>query len=502
MIKNENDNITEHKFLPNNFEEGAEWAQEQLGIALLSKWDCQNMTAQKYEDLIARIYKIYEANPWLTAMIKKGPSIKNASHTRAGTLSMLISEKRANASMSTKNLENSDCPFIVQEVRPGFFDKDLLGQMKEANDSVVKAVKDHLANPLKIPMSKFTVIRDNDSIEATKRITIVVSINHILGDGGTLYQVYNMLSFDKNPVALQRDRIPHAKELSEKTACVTKDGGDFLEGFFGAHMMPFLKKSIHRARVNYDGRYDSHNWMYKLNQAEIQKIKDQHSASDNCPFISTNDIITSWLFKFNKKADHVVVAADLRERLDSLKSCNRNGINGGAPYLAGNYIVAPFLRHDDLQSPENVRMALADVFDKKTNGEGYLEMPTGRQLMKYNTGMNTNWCKFYQSVKIPGMRLNMCCPHFDWKVEKYMGVIPCMEEGVIVFKMNDDDVGLFIMSGSGRITTEKLEASGILGEALMPMVQLWPEDLLAKRKNPPKMPFFNCFYPKIAKEDL
>merc|ERR1711990_1215022 len=107
-------------------------------------------------DLIARIYKIYEANPWLTAMIKKGPSIKNASHTRAGTLSMLISEKRANASMSTKNLENSDCPFIVQEVRPGFFDKDLLGQMKEANDSVVKAVKDHLANPLKVPMSKFT----------------------------------------------------------------------------------------------------------------------------------------------------------------------------------------------------------------------------------------------------------------------------------------------------------------------------------------------------------
>jgi len=129
-------------------------------------------------------------------------------------------------------------------------------------------------------------------------------------------------------------------------------------------------------------------------------------------------------------------------------------------------------------------------------------MPTGKQLMKYNTGMNTNWCKFYQSVKIPGMKLNMCCPNFDWKVEKYMGVIPCMEEGVIVFKMNDDDVGLFIMSGSGRITTEKLEASGILGEALMPMVQLWPEDLLAKRKNPPKMPFFNCFYPKIAKEDL
>jgi len=496
-IIDSDDNVTEVKFLPNNFEEGAQWASEQVGIALLSKWDCKGISTQNYQDLITRIYKIYEKNPWLTAMIKQDyPKVASDDHRAGGSLSMLISEKRADSSMETKNLKVGPCQFIYQEVRPDFFGKGMKEQMGEAEEFVVKAVKEHMVDPTKIPLSKFTVIRDSEEILSCTKIAIVVSINHIIGDGGTLYQVYNMLSLDKEPISLQMERIPYEDALKNETSFVCEDGKPFLDAFFGAHMMPFIRKSLHRARVNYDGRYDFLNWIYKLDQTEIKKIKDQHSNAD-VPFISTNDIIVSWLFNFNKKADNVVVAADLRERLTHLKSSNR-----GEEFLAGNYVITPTLRHDDIKTPAAVRIALKDIFEKKTNGSGHLKIPSGPELMKYNTGMSTNWCKFYKKVTIPGLKLEMCVPHQAIKLEKFMGVIPCCEEGVIVFQMNDNDIGLFIMAGSGRITTQRLEQSAIVGECVMPEVNLWPENLLAKRSNPPKLPFFKCFFPKGPKEDL
>ena len=55
-------------------------------------------------------------------------------------------------------------------------------------------VKIHLRNPEKVPLTKITVIRDSENLNSMKKIAVIVSISHILGDGATLYEVYNMLS--------------------------------------------------------------------------------------------------------------------------------------------------------------------------------------------------------------------------------------------------------------------------------------------------------------------
>ena len=437
------------------------------------------------------------------ASIKYSPKPKGEkrSHAAGGLLSMLISDNRK-TKFAEKNINDElVSKFICEKSDSEFFNKSMKDQMGDAEKFVVKAIKDHLADP-DLPLSKITIIQDGNSAGSSSKFAIIVSINHLLGDGGTLYQVYNMLSLDSEPQALQYERVPYEKQLSSETSFVCQDGSPFLDAFFGAHMMPFMKKSIHRARVNYDGRYDIYNWIYKLNQDEVKKIKDANNDPD-VAFVSTNDVIVSWLFNFNKKADYLVVAADLRERLSGLKKFERGG-EDSADFLAGNYVVTPTLRSKDVKTPAAVRKGFQDIFNKKTNGEGYLDIPTAKELMKYNTGMSTNWCKFYKSVKIPGLKLEMCLPHQPIKLEKFMGIYPCVEEGVIIFKMNDNDIGMLISAGSGRLTTEKIEKSGMVGEAVMTEVNLWPEELLEKRRNNgSKMPrFFNCFYPRVSKDEL
>ena len=495
--------LIEVKLLPNNFEEGVQWAQEQVGIALLSKWDKNGDF--DYQQLIDRIFNIFELNPWMHASIKCRPPPPNAgSHAAHGVLSMQIFKDRHAKFAEKKDIKDKlVSKFIREEVNSDFFNKSMKDQMDFAEKFVVKAIKDHLKDKENTPLSKITIIRNGSysSVNTATKFAIIVSINHLLGDGGTLYQVYNMLSADTQPQALQYKRVPYENQLKSETSFVCKDGSPFLEAFFGAHMMPFMKKSIHRARVNYDGRYDVLNWIYKINLSEVEKIKlkymDKNSPDyeASVPFISTNDVIVSWLFNFNKKADYVVVAADLRERLSGLKDSAR--------FLAGNYIITPTLRSKDIKNPVTVRKGLEALFNKTTNGNGYLDIPTDRELMKYNTGTSTNWVKFYKSVKIPGLKLEMCLPHQPIKLEKFMGVYPCVEESVIIFQMNDDELGMLISAGSGRLTTEKIERSGMVGEAIMNEVNLWPKKLLKQRmKNKSKMPAFNCFYPTVPKDEL
>ena len=251
--------------------------------------------------------------------------------------------------------------------------------------------------------------------------------------------------------------------MQSTTSFVGKNGKAWTDQFYEASMGPFIKKSLYRQWKNKDGYYDCRGWMYKVDQKEIEKIKNEYKLlAEPNKFISTNDILVHWMFSFNKKADWVIVAVDMRPRLESLKKSKS--------FLAGNYLACPALRPEDISSPENIRKAMNDIFAKKYNN-GYLDVPTGKQLMKYNSGTSTNWCKFYKEVELPGFKLEYCVPHFSTKFEKVSGVIPTMEETIIIFKMNSVDIGVNVLSASGRITSEMLDdktKSPVLGECIMP----------------------------------
>ena len=116
------------------------------------------------------------------------------------------------------------------------------------------------------------------------------------------------------------------------------------------------------------------DWRMTLDQMN-EKIKNEYKSvnPESNKFISTNDILVHWMFSFNKKADWVIVAVDMRPRLESLKKSKS--------FLAGNYLACPALRPEDISSPENIRTAMNDIFAKKYNN-GYLDLPTTKQLMK------------------------------------------------------------------------------------------------------------------------
>merc|ERR1712176_303004 len=114
--------------------------------------------------------------------------------------------------------------------------------------------------------------------------------------------------------------------------------------------------------------------------------------------------------------------------------------------LAGNYLGLIPLRNKDIQTPLDSRKRINYVFSK--DEPGYIEMPTLQEHRKYMFGMTTNWCSFYKPIKIEKLKLESVMPHIGMTMVRFFGLRMAFEDGIIIFKMNDEEIGCSIMSGS------------------------------------------------------
>ena len=441
------------------------FALEQGPVCLLNFFKCSHSgedettpawTLKKYNKLVLKLKSIVESNKWLMGSIDRTIDPK---HNRL----VLKTDPDPVDGHDFMDVEK----FVFEaKIDENIFDfsesakLDFTAKCKLLEPYKLKQAKDNLKDDkiLSNKLFSFVVFRDHENVESCNNIMIMMSVNHIIADGRTTYNLWEMVSEDVEVRALNRESKEYNEEMYKHTNLCLKDGKDPMKKLPTLAMLPWMIKSYKRT-----GQEKYRNKVYNLvfNKEEINKIKNKYkgtnpSSSARGEWVSTNDILTSWLFSKNPKADYVLFAIDVRQRL-----------KGFDLDLAGNYISIGMLRRNDHRKPTDVRNWINQNLTKKSSKikpQGVQgPLPTFNELKKYHGGVSTNWSTFYKSVRIDGLEHVFSTPwwgHGLWWIDdinmRVLGMNVSMEDNIIIYKRNDEEVAGYIWTGSGQIDEEEL----------------------------------------------
>merc|ERR1712183_157420 len=180
--------------------------------------------------------------------------------------------------------------------------------------------------------------------------------------------------------------------------------------------------------------------MYKMKMKSIQRRKRDMSLVLSDGFVSTNDIICNWLFRYGvSKLGGVAFTADMRGRVPEL---NKN--------MAGNYTLTCPIDMEEVKREIDFR----DRWTKTMRTDLVADKMKG-------CNWTSNWMTAYQQVELPGYDHVVHLPVFREKefIFKVMGIPICPECVAIPFKMDKNRVGLLLAVYSDTMTEEYLERS-------------------------------------------
>ena len=193
-------------------------------------------------------------------------------------------------------------------------------------------------------------------------------------------------------------------------------------------------------------------YLIEFDLEEIQKIKDSHheiqcmSCGKNANWVSTNDIITSWIKEIIPKADNIMLAINCRNRVEGIEDND-----------AGNYLTCPFLTKHDLETPLNVRAWMNKV---TRSGNNYPKLNYS-DFKHFMGGVHTNWSRFYHDVTVDGFKQLIHFPVI--KMESQVGPIPVgIEINLVTFYCGIGKLAGYVVSKRKDICLEKLLDSKIV----------------------------------------
>ena len=427
--------------------EGSRAGLEQGSAGLLSTWKIKNNFTQKDLDkLINKAKQIYKLNSWLMAEVVQ--------------VNLSATDKIRLAVNEDSSLSQDPNDYIRLEVNYDFFhntknlwEKSQMAQKLYMCPKVREAIKSK-NQPNAQKLSGIYIVRDHENIESAKFLTIILNISHLFGDGHTMYALFNMFDEDTEAYSLKVERQQnYINESIKTTNLVDKNGTDYRTAYRKKVILPLILKSF--SRKNKD-QYNMHYSVWKVNSDKIKEIKARYEDPVNNRYVSTNDVITSWFFNLNPKSDNVLMAVNLRSRLKEILDDK----------MAGNYLTLVPFRKDDITTPLACRKKLNYVFSK--DPPGYIELPTLAEQRKYLYGLTTNWCSFYKPLKISNLKMINVFPHFVVSSSRIFGCNVAYEDGIVIFKMNDEEIGCSIITGSSKISEKLLDQQEILLEKLVP----------------------------------
>mmetsp|Transcript_7796 Transcript_7796/g.11356 ORF Transcript_7796/g.11356 Transcript_7796/m.11356 type:complete len:457 (+) Transcript_7796:207-1577(+) len=237
------------------------------------------------------------------------------------------------------------------------------------------------------PVFKATIIPCSQS--PNEAFALVVQMSHVVGDGATYYEVLNMLcsNSDNAVVKLIPERIMTSKEM-QADALGKEEVGYF---FRTPNLMKFVGGTLTNAIMKRPVRL-CYGW---VDPSKMKDAKESAAEEGDVPFVSTNDVITSW-FMTQTECSAGEMAVNLRNRLE-----------GHSDLHAGNYENVLFYRKEDYSSPALIRKSLATLKRVVTKDE---ELPPWYQDLGANISVVTNWSTFSKPNEIEGCEEDMHLP--------------------------------------------------------------------------------------------
>jgi len=396
---------------------------EMPGMAVMSEFNI--LSGNPVSKLKERAEEILDKNRWLMGRTRKSPKTK-------------LNE----IAIYTKFLEKSEYIKIVTDDKC-FTDsyQEKVNQLNTYNIPMGKYIKPNEA------LSKFVFISNRNK----SKLIILFSISHMIADGSTMYNIFNMMDLDRKVREMKYIRTQYWEVLKKETSLASPTGELVMMSNFGTFMVGMFGKMLCRRSKQF---YRPRSWLYELDTDYIQKTREKYS--NEAP-VSSNDVITWWLSTLNKKCDFVEIACDLRNRLSILDADN-----------AGNYIDTICVEKDNLSSPLSVRKRLQSAMEPG----GQTEPRTTKAYKKYLGGMTTNWATFFHKFNLPGCKFVDHAPLLDMSpnsVETMFGCFIPFEEFAVIYKRDDNRMAVLLTVGSGQVTNMDLEKSPILGKRICRM---------------------------------
>eukprot|EP00536_Pseudo-nitzschia_multiseries_P003273 jgi/Psemu1/7332/gm1.7332_g len=339
---------------------------------------------------------------------------------------------------------------IVKAVRP---------HLHSSTKSVVGSKNCGLWDILLIPITESTTSRWES------KFLLVHSLNHSLADGATLYKIYSMLSSDRPIEKLDPTRSVNFDALKKEAL-----GGDpnFLRSKF---VLPGLTKRLLRVGIGANPSLDpeigpNQTSMWTVDEEKIEAIKEAHKAhkpspeeafvgdgkspdsheraiEPSVPYVSTNDILTSWFLRQNTDAALGCMIVDMRGRHPEI-----------TPNLAGNYEAELiYSTPSDVASPAWIRASLTrpDGLLKRAKDRalpGYKVLTGGLSSGAPGVSIVTNWSSFYETVVLKQNGDTDLRPeaHFPIFLQHDDVINSAGWNTLVIFRYSDAKLGVLVMA--------------------------------------------------------
>jgi len=205
---------------------------------------------------------------------------------------------------------------------------------------------------------------------------LIFSLTHIIADGSTYYQIFNMLCKSAKVVALNVHR-KHSYSMKE---AIGKADNNFI--FSKSYMCNLIFSTIFSAKAKY--------FAYYIDAEAIKQSKAKLNNNANVSYLSTNDILTSEFMRAIK-ARLCMMVINFRNRFPDITSNDAGNYEGVMFYDAGIY-----------QSPANIRQSISSLPLYKTRTKA---LPGAWQRLRMKSGQINNWASFSG-----GFNLDNCKP--------------------------------------------------------------------------------------------
>lgn len=309
---------------------------------LESRFDSHNNISATLQFLQQRAAEIAKANPWVHGRLRR--------HDKNNTLHLWVPEKPQ---------QNND--FLKVVTVDSLDDSTMIA--KEANCGTGKECL-----KLQSPIVKLRVFV---SPNAPSQFLLTLSVCHQVSDATALYALWGMLDFHAQVNELENHR--QSRDFWLTSASGLPSQAKFVYSLLCTESSPLRKKR----------KIDKRKLLplfHKLRQDWIQEQKQAHKVTKKVPFVSTQDVFTSWYMRtFQPAVGSLVV--NLRHRDKDLTDKH-----------VGNYLDLLVMNPADYSSPCNIRKIVSSAGAASTwnlPGPGSLQ------------GTVSCWHTLYKDLQLP-----------------------------------------------------------------------------------------------------
>lgn len=314
------------------------------------------------EDLKRRVTEIVQANPWLGCRLMK---LKNEAKKKKPAMvwdaqpspETILADHYKEYSVADIQGDNKDLSAIDVNQPYEALCKAVFKSAAKINCGGACVGKNE-------PQFRVTVVPSADG----ERFTMLVSLSHIIADGYTYYEIFNLLSLKAPMKVLNPIRKPGFGKALKAAVGTAEYAFPGTAGYLFNALGGMLFGSKPKIRAHF------------IDKEKVAAAKAKE-AGGSVPFVSTNDVVTS-AFGRLAKCNVLEMAIDMRDRLPAFTKAD-----------AGNYEFALYYRPGDFATPSLVRQAVAGkdgTYGRRCTGSS-TKLPGFWGASRKCIGIITNW---------------------------------------------------------------------------------------------------------------